>query len=301
MSPARILRPAVLATALMLAAVANAKAATVRVTVSPADAAQQIKLSTPLADETLVDPVASPTSDIRLPSPGGELPDRRSIFVKWSDGSQTDFPIVLTSALGERLFDLYFIRPPMPSPVPSLTDVQRDCDIVRPASIEAAFRAYHLCRAYALSLESSARWHTIHRIAISGWFIANYALYTRFPPLSPYGFDPELADRLREAVALVKTNTYRADKLSPMRIADFERALREVDDEPVRAAGLVPALIQNGQFATADRLNRLALEAFDATDTSAVVASYGVNRNLLIGNQSLIDRLIATQSAPPDL
>ena len=119
--------------------------------------------------------------------------------------------------------------------------------------------------------------------------------------MSPYGFDPELADRLREAIALVKDNKYRADKLSPMRVADFERALRELADEPVRAAGLVPQLIQDGQFATADRLNRLALDAFDAADANSVITSYGVNRNLLMGNQSLIDRLIANEPGSPHL
>ena len=301
MSAARILRAAVLAAALVLAGVANTWAATVRVTVSPPDAAQQIKLSSPLADETLLDPVAGPTNDIQLPSPNGDLPDRRSIFVKWSDGSQSDFPIVLTSALGSRRFDMYFVRPPGPSPLPTLADVQRECNIARPTSIEAAFRAYYMCRNYALAVEQDSRWFPIHRVAIAGWFIANYALYTRFPPLSPYGFDPELADRLREAIALVKDNKYRADKLSPMRVADFERALRELADEPVRAAGLVPQLIQDGQLATADRLNRLALDAFDAADANSVITSYGVNRDLLMGNQSLIDRLIANEPGSPRL
>ena len=72
MSAARILRAAALAAALVLAGVANTWAATVRVTVSPPDAAQQIKLSSPLADETLLDPVAGPTNDILLPSPNGD-------------------------------------------------------------------------------------------------------------------------------------------------------------------------------------------------------------------------------------
>lgn len=267
----------------------TADAATVRVTITPVSDARQIKMSAQLHDDTLVDPVVGATNDVPLPRPDTDTPDRRDIFVRWSDGSDSKFPVVLTNALGDRLFELHFMRPP--AQLPTLPDVRRDCNISSPTSIEAAFRAYYICRAYVLALEESQEFHPIHRIALAGWFIANYSLYTRFPPISPYGFDRELAQRLQKVVALVRRDGYRADRLAPIRVADVERALAEVEAEAVRAAGLVPSLIHDGDIATADRVNRSAIEALNSAPASNM-KSFGINNTVLIGNQALIDRLI---------
>lgn len=269
-----------------------AAAATVSVTISPVQDARQLKMMAPLGDETLVDPVAAETTRVTLPPSGRPLPERRSLFVRWSDGSQTNFRIVLTSTLGEEVFQIYFFRPPAATDEPSEAEVRRDCNIGTPGSIEEAFRVYHLCRAHTLALAESSTWDPTFRLALSGWFTANYFLYTRTQPLSPYGFDSDLAGWLRQAVELVESQTFRAQRMKPLRIADIRQALRDLDSESIRAAGLVPTLVQEGQLTAADIINRAALEAFDATGTVSMVAQYGIDRNVLTGNQLLIDNLL---------
>jgi hypothetical protein len=161
------------------------------------------------------------------------------------------------------------------------------CDAAPGRPLTETFRALFVCRKLALAVEVSNRWSVAHRRALAGWFIANYNLYTRISPVSPYGFDSELLSKLDEILMAVDVERkYRDADFAPLRLADVRAAKKLIDEEPIRLAGAVGTLLNRGEIKAAEAINKAASSKLQ--DLGPGLAIQGINKQLLDNNAALI-------------
>ena len=161
---------------------------------------------------------------------------------------------------------------------------------------------------YVLLLPSAAdfaekqygQWTTAHRSALNGWFMANYALYRRIRPVSPYGFDPDLAAKLQGIIDQIDTqHKYKDTDFFPLRIADVRQALDALNQEVIRSAEFVGPLISRGNLSAAASVNSAAEMRFEEMITNSTIqesaASFGINKELLGKNKAWLKTLLTSQ------
>lgn len=232
------------------------------------------------------DQIGSQPLAVAIPMPAAPL-SNGVLTVDWDDSSSSAFPIVLGAAFtAHSVYVKLFNRGIDETPKQSA--VSKACTQIRPDTSDEAFEMFFACRAMALQLENAGKaWLKPHRTAMAGWLIANYFLYTRNPPVSPYGADPDLLSRLRDAIQQDDDDPGRDWR--PLRLPDARTLLQLVDDQTVRLAGQVPALIGIGDYAIAAEVNAAAIAAFRPDQTGA----YGLNEQLLLDNQVFLEQMIA--------
>ncbi|ESY17060.1 hypothetical protein X749_31370 [Mesorhizobium sp. LNJC391B00] len=209
-----------------------------------------------------------------------------NIVARWRDGTSSSFPIFLSSGFEGRTIQIQFEKATTGQPDASI------CLDERPSGVRDAFMNFFRCEQVAKSAEQKfGKWTRVHRRALSGWFRANYYLYTRATP-SPYGLNTELVELLKEIDRDARPNIARDSGFAPLNVAEVRATLRLLEAEQIRLAGLVPRLVQNGALAEAKEINSMALDGYqkyqDAGGTGAV---FGVNKRLLEANQKYINAL----------
>ena len=214
---------------------------------------------------------------------------RKSIILaKWEDGYRVTMPVLLTTAFSGRTIQFYLIR------IESRSG-DLDCPDTQPQSIEAAFRHMYVCAHMAKIAETEAAgqrtWTRDHIRGLNGWLIANHWLYTR-ASVSPYRMDPQLMVRLEKIVGEVDNRRYSKGSFLPLRVEDARSALRQVQEEEVRAAGLVPDLLRARDVLEAGRANAAARDRLlSIADSDSSVVIDGVDLDLLRANEAYLDTI----------
>jgi hypothetical protein len=255
----------------------------------PASGATSVSITRDFGDEELAHKFPK-TVPVAFTGPH----ERTMLSVTWSDNSSSQFPVHLFVGLGSRPIYIGFFRDP---PDEESTTKCAGLSTTTPSTIENMFRMFFVCRKAAIVVEKRGdTWTHAHVSALDGWFRANYALYQRGKPLSPYGFDTDLLQRLKEAVS----SGYPEGKYSPLRFTDARKAIKEVDEEDIRAAGLIPAAVKNGQLDAARAINTRASKRLEElTGETGSSNIQGVTRDVLEGNASYLSTLGGSPAGSP--
>jgi hypothetical protein len=242
------------------------------------------------------------TSDVQLsdkfPFEGKlrlETVERRAsmLSVQWGDGSSTSFPLNLSTVFSGSKVDVVFYRAP---PIGTgSAGVSAACLQRSPTTVMGSFDLLFSCKNIALKIEADdprLKWTEAHRIALTGWLNANDWLYLRVKPIGPYGYDPDLLTRLREAVMLVDERGYSPGTLKPLDLATVRNALARVAQEDIRLAGAIPELVAQRRYGEAEILNNFVSSRFEQIAAERGVRTVlGVNRDLLDANAKFIRSL----------
>ncbi len=265
---------------------------TLDILVKPANEARAVKLGGNFSDRTIADKVddgrvvATVTPMLPLKS--------RALYVDWSDDSQTSFPVFLAPNFSGQQIEIHLLRDKDWGEL-SDQEIRQYCLGLRPDSLSSAFLMFYRCRDSAIGLERRLRKGSkVYRHALHGWFLANYWLYTGERPISPYGPDRSLVERLEEIVESVRTGEYPAESYFPLRIGDVREFLKLVNEEQIRLVGTIPELLKRGFVREASDINTSALKTLEKSDTVAGASAYGVNRELLEKNSAYIGGLVAS-------
>lgn len=214
---------------------------------------------------------------------GTEPLTNANLAVRWESGSRSNFPLVVGSVFSTSPVYVKILQSSFEE-TPSQANVSRACVQIVPSDADAAFEMYFKCRAMALRLETARReWQKPHRTALQGWLVANYYLYTRIAPVSPYGADPDLIRRLQKILTEHERDS--SGDWSPLRLDDARSLIRYEADRAIRLAGTVPQLVELGQFEMASAVNSAALTAI--TDGNG--SPYRISAEVLQQNQIFID------------
>ena len=181
----------------------------------PREAARDLlfeSMSVPLPPTKLADEEDFTADSISVEVPYTSPPGENAVVrLEWSDGSESSFPIFLSSFTPTGVMLMLFQIPS--DDVPTEAQVKDDCTSRTPRVLSTAFEMFFACRAHALRLEQDGQSiesaDAIYRAALAGWLNANYRLYvdpfcrpdvnsgcTPSLRVSPYGADPDLVSRL---------------------------------------------------------------------------------------------------------
>lgn len=287
----RSVRTGVAVAAIIIGATAaNADSMTLRTLADPADRAGALKLFGGVSgflEEVLDDdvPIGGVSAQIDLPPAAAEA----SLIVVWSNGRQTSFPILLSSSFANQTVEVHLLER-APANRPTSLEVRRTCEQTAPAGISPVFEMLFTCKGFALALEDAGEeWDPDHRRALNGWLVANYRLLTLGSQVSPYGLDPDLRARLKEALDR-EEHERRGDRgWAPLRLIDAKTLIELTETRPVRMAGYVPDLVQTGAISEARAVNTLALETIRQLQPD--VAIDGITERLLLDNQTYLENL----------
>lgn len=211
---------------------------------------------------------------------------------EWRSGPPSSFPVFLSVTLPDPTF--VKLVQVVVNDTPKYSEINGAC--LRAAdTLSRAFEMFFVCRAYALRLEqdgdSIQEAQKSYRAALEGWMKASYRLYvpaecTRrnrqdCTLVTPYGVDPDLIQRLREAI----DRGLRAEDWKPLRIADAENLVRYVDQRAIQLAGLVPSLEQRGLVDEANAINESAIAALRTIGPNN---DFSITETVLLGNRTLL-------------
>lgn len=230
--------------------------------------------------------------------PAGDLGSQPSAaFVKWKDNTITSFPLFLVAAFEKRSVEVDFAHVSV-SEGNVASIVGASCTSKSPASIEDAFDIMASCGATERWLRSTNRqFSPLAMKSLNSWLVANHFLYikkTGTIQFSPYGLEEDLIDALKEVAAKIDENPGRAKDFLPIKRGDITSTLNDKDQETVRMAAFVPALVKNGRLPEAFSANKVALEAFQKLsggDSTKVIVN--VTGDLLKDNAKYISTLAA--------
>src|SRR5690606_33993551 len=122
-----------------------------------------------------------------------------------------------------------------------------------------------------------------YQIAFCGWLRANNALLQRGSPVSPYGFDTELLER-------INSNSEDVEQACGSLSSSFTALIAA---EPARLAGTVPELVKAGKIDEAIIVNSEALNTWIASDLPT--GEYGLSEKVLIDNSKFLKTLKENQ------
>jgi hypothetical protein len=213
-----------------------------------------------------------------------------TLSVVWSDDSTTSFPIHVSTVFGGKRFAFYFRKDETRTAIDSKATDQ--CVEEVPPTIRQVFQRLYYCRSLAKAIEATNNLYVLqHRRALSGWFAANVALYTRSSP-GPYGVDPELLKRLREILKVATENKYAERAFQPLLLSEVRKLIKLVEEENISLAALLPELIRQGRLQDAKQLNNLVYTQFDDLSRQrGVLTIQGLSRDMLLANDKYIERL----------
>lgn len=256
--------------------------ATFIIKAEPAESVASIVQSTSVAE---IDLGRGATTTVSVP-----LNEERKVtfIVRWNDDTTSQFSVHTIAALASSNVQVVFRKEPTGS-----ESVNR-CAITASEALSLVFQSYFTCRAAALYAEkNSPQWSAVYRRAFHGWLQANYQLYTRVAPISPYGFDRDLVVKLREIVKKIDEDGYQESGFAPISLSVVRAALRLVNEEDVRMVGLVPDLVRRGQVGRALSVNEAARARFEELSArSGQTIFHGVSRETIQGNDQFIRGLI---------
>jgi hypothetical protein len=288
----RVVRAGLAITAMIVAASsAQADSVTLQVVADPADRAEALKLfgSEPGFREQLLHddvPDGGVMASVDLPPGAVEA----SLIVVWSDNRQTSFPLMLASSFANQVVEVHLLERASATR-PTSQQVRRACDQSAPAGISPVFEMLFTCKGFALALEEAGEdWDPDHRLAMSGWLVANYRLASLGNRVSPYGLDPDLRSRLEEALERGRRDGRGDDRWVPLRLADARALIELTDTRPIRMAGFVPDLLQQGAVREARNVNAVALQTIQTLQPAGAID--GINERVLLENQILLDNLL---------
>ena len=291
-----------LASVPFLSPAVHAEDATVQFAIAadPREAARDLlfeSMSVPLPPTKLADEDDFTGDSISVEVPYTSPPGENAVVrLEWSDGSETSFPIFLSSFTPTGVMLMLFHIPS--DDVPTEAQVRDDCTNRTPRVLSTAFEMFFACRAHALRLEQDGQSiegaDAIYRAALAGWLNANYRLYVDpfcrpdvnagcRPSLrvSPYGADPELVSRLEQIIDLGRP----INDWKPLRIPDAVNFLTYVKQRDLQMVEAVQELVRDGRLEEALAINERALDAIgDIGDDNA----FRVTEDLLRQNMTVL-------------
>ncbi|NEH49587.1 hypothetical protein GR210_12420 [Rhizobium leguminosarum] len=264
----------------------STSATSLQLTAVPSEAANSIKIAEPYGDKVLAQspPTSGITADVTLYS---ENPTR-SVFAIWSDGTQTAFPLLLSTVFANKAVEVHLDKFAF-NGSPEFAATFDHCLSIQPSSVTMAFEMYHWCKSAALAAEkANKKWDKVHRGALQGWLRANYFLFQRSAPVSPYALDSDLISRLTEINAKEASEKWGASRWGPLKLEDVSLLLAAARTSEVRLVGLIPDLLKQGMFKEALQINQSAASTLSQ---SGAKAAYGVSAKVLEGNKAYIETL----------
>lgn len=284
-----IRRDLTLATMLSLSIVGAAEAQETvkfRVIVSPSNQAVALRVSGTSGDDEISDHF-DPKGDV-VDIPVDPSATSRQLFVTWSDGTLTGFPIVATFRGRQQPEEVRLDR--VPDLTPSKEVVARECVVRTPTNTMAAFSMFYTCQSLSLKLEQTDKWSRTHLRAINGWMIANDYLYRKSNGLS-LGIDEGLLRVLREIAAEFSNKTR---DITPVTLPEVKRLLEQGDSQQIKASAVVADLVSLKQFQKALTANEAAL--FDMSRRSRNDGTIGITKSQLEANGAWIKQLGSKQA-----
>jgi hypothetical protein len=151
-----------------------------------------------------------------------------------------------------------------------------------------------------IKLESSGpKWTPDYCLALNGWFAANYALYKRVTPISQFGVDTDLLQRLNELIEEIDVRHYAETQFKPISVSYVRQLLNLTAIQNVRTAGAVPQLVSQGNITAAQTVNNFAISEYhryaksvNRSPGNGFVVD-GINENLLTNNANFLSNLQA--------
>lgn len=212
--------------------------------------------------------------------------ERRTAYVEWEDSDgEASFPLLFTPAFAGETVDVYFDGPFVFETSLTSEQVEGACGKRTPTGLKDLFAQYHECRAFALELEKKNDAANQERlvVALCGWLNANLALYQRVGPVSPYGADMDLLQRLQQV-----------SEPDMSRCAASSRTfVGLVVGEVARLGGTVPSLVAAGMIDEAIAVNDEALDAFVGAGFKA--GQFGLSEQVLLDNSRYLQTLKLAQ------
>ena len=204
---------------------------------------------------TLAEAAAAPLR-IDLSPP---LPETLWLVADWKDGQDfSAYPMVLVHSLAGLQAEVVFVKDP--STRPSNTAIQRQCAQQAVTSIPHAFQMYFTCKAAAVADPNN---HGItRRAALQGWLKANLYLVKAIQPISPFTYDVDLAETLRDVVRRADEDGNERNWL-PLRIADARAFVDAYDARDMRLYPLVAQLKDCGDLEAAMAVLDYVTAAYD--------------------------------------
>lgn len=196
----------------------------------------------------------------------------RTIILQWKDGESEDFPIFLLPELGGQTVHIMFVGRAFGPADQAAAD--RLCRDTLPVDVVSAFKMVFGCRQWSEGLEARGReFSKEHLRAVNGWLIGNNFLFRQLPeaenaPISPFGFQEALIERIKRVLVLVDRDGRPERVLAPLNIADLRRVLREHQQQALRLTARLDDLVGSEDLASARDL----LEVLTRTYDQAVVA-----------------------------
>lgn len=186
------------------------------------------------------------------------LPEALWLVADWKSGGQfSAYPIILVHTLAGLKSDVLFVKDAANKP--SQSEILRKCEETV-KSIQHAFIMYFTCKAAAVAEVGESK---TKRAALQGWLKANLYLVKAIRPISPFSYDADLADTLRNAVQKADQNGNPED-WRPLRIEDARAYVASSDARDVSLYKLVAPLKDGGDLEGALAILDYVTQAYDA-------------------------------------
>ncbi|UCI07366.1 hypothetical protein [Mesorhizobium sp. B1-1-8] len=253
-----------------------------KVVVTPNNEATTLRVSGTTSDDEITDPF-SPKGDL-VNIPVDPSAASRQLFVTWTDGTTTGFPIVATFSAQQQPEEVRLSRAPDLSPTKEI--VARECVARTPTNRVIAFSMFYTCQSLAHKLELADKWAPNHLRAINGWMIANDYLYRKSNGLS-LGIDEDL---LRVLSEIFVNFSNKADvNIKPLTLPEVKRLLDQGKNQQLKASAIIAYLAGKKQFQKALTANEAAL--FDLTRQHNEDVTLGVTKSQLEANDPWIKQI----------
>ncbi|MES0057262.1 hypothetical protein NKJ66_27150 [Mesorhizobium sp. M0078] len=269
---------------------------TIQYSAKPAVDAVQIGVNRDFGSEPISTDISEDlkTSDV---SSGDIASQPSAVFIKWKDNTISSFPLFLVAAFENQKVEIDFSHVAVNEGNVAGV-VGAACTSSYPASTEQAFQIMSSCGAATRWMRNTGRqFSDLAMRSLNSWLIANRFLYVKKTgqiQFSPYGLEPDLIDALKEMADKMDENRPRSKEFSPLTRSAIEKTLKDHDEEAVRMAAFVPALVKDKRLQEAFWANQIALDAYQKIsggDPSKVVVS--VTNGVLNDNAKYIDTLAA--------
>ncbi|MCK0209849.1 hypothetical protein MWN33_17595 [Starkeya koreensis] len=222
------------------------------------------------------------------------LPEPLWLVTDWKDGGgYSAYPILLVQSVAGLKADVLFVKDA--SARPSSRDIRQRCERETVKGDEHAFRMYFFCKAAAVADPSDEG--ILRRAALQGWLKANQELLRVVQPVSPFTYDPDLAEALREIVGKVDREGD-PDSWKPLRIDDARQFVTAFDARSISLYRLVSPLKDSGDIKGALAMLDYVSAAYDklvGPDGTRTVD--GVNGKRLTDDRAFLETLLRERAA----
>lgn len=217
------------------------------------------------------------------------LPEPLWLVADWKNGGgYAAYPILLVHSLAGLQADMLFVKDA--SGKPSSRDIRQRCERETVKGDEHAFRMYFFCKAAAVAMVEDE--DILRRAALQGWLKANRALLDAVKPVSPFTYDPDLAEALRTVVAKADQEGD-PENWKPLRIEDARQFVEAFDARGISLYRLVAPLKNSGDIEGALAMLAYVSAAYDKqVGPGGSRTVDGVNRKQLDEDRAYLETLL---------